>query len=174
MSAKALHGPWRTDGGAPLPVDVRLEGDRLVGRVGAHDVDVRVGVGAPGEVVLDLVGEGGATRRVVAQVVRDGTRWLVAVGGRVVAAAPAAAEAGGGDATAPGLAEPFATSPMTGVVTKVFVAPGASVASGAPLVAVEAMKMEYVVRADRDVVVEAVAVAAGDRVSVGDVVVRFA
>jgi biotin carboxyl carrier protein len=62
---------------------------------------------------------------------------------------------------------------MTGVVTKVHAAAGDSVPRGAPLFAVEAMKMEYVVRAERDAVVEKVHRAAGERVSIGDVVVAF-
>jgi propionyl-CoA carboxylase alpha chain len=62
---------------------------------------------------------------------------------------------------------------MTGLVTKVHVAAGAAVGKGAPLFAVEAMKMEYVVRADREVVVAEVKAAAGDRVAVGAVVVTF-
>ena len=70
--------------------------------------------------------------------------------------------------------EPFATSPMTGTVAKVSVAPGAAAAKGAELFVVEAMKMEYVVRAPRDVTVAEVRRAAGERVALGDVVVTFA
>ena len=50
---------------------------------------------------------------------------------------------------------------------------GPTLSKGAPLFAVEAMKMEYVVRADRDVVVDEVRAKQGDRVNVGAVVVTF-
>jgi biotin carboxyl carrier protein len=39
---------------------------------------------------------------------------------------------------------------MPGIVTKVLVAAGESVRKGQPLVAVEAMKMEHLIRAPRD------------------------
>jgi 3-methylcrotonyl-CoA carboxylase alpha subunit len=41
-------------------------------------------------------------------------------------------------------------SPMPGVVSQVLVGPGDQVRKGQPLVAVEAMKMEHVIRAPRD------------------------
>jgi acetyl-CoA/propionyl-CoA carboxylase biotin carboxyl carrier protein len=85
----------------------------------------------------------------------------------------ARAEGAADDAAATPAGDPFATSPMTGVVAKVHAAPGAAVGRGAALFAVEAMKMEYVVRADRDVVVDEVRARPGDRVEVGAVVVTF-
>jgi biotin carboxyl carrier protein len=103
--------------------------------------------------------------------VRRQGAWLVSVGGRTVEVARAEGPADDSAPTPAG--EPFAVSPMTGVLTKVHAAPGVPAAKGAPLVAVEAMKMEYVVRADRDVVVDEVRGKAGDRVEVGAVVVTF-
>jgi len=55
-------------------------------------------------------------------------------------------------------------APMPGKVVKVLVAEGASVAQGAPLVVLEAMKMEHTVRASEAGVVRAVHVAVGDQV----------
>jgi 3-methylcrotonyl-CoA carboxylase alpha subunit len=153
------------DAGAPRRVDARLDGAHLHGRVDDVALDAQVLRGADGEVVVDVAG-----RRIRAVVARVGDRWLVAIGGRVHEVARAdGAEAAEGAA----VADPFAASPMTGVVTKVHVAAGATVAKGAPLFAVEAMKMEYVVRADRDVAVAEVRAKAGDRVGVGDVIVTF-
>ena len=80
-------------------------------------------------------------------------------------AAAAAAHAGG---------ELAAISPMTGLLAAVHVEPGQAVESGAALFVVEAMKMEYVVRAPRDVTVEAVNGAAGEQVELGAEVVHFA
>jgi biotin carboxyl carrier protein len=58
-------------------------------------------------------------------------------------------------------------SPMPGVVTKVLVAVGDVVKKGQPLVAVEAMKMEHLVRAPRDGKVKAVRARVGEMVAAG-------
>jgi 3-methylcrotonyl-CoA carboxylase alpha subunit len=58
-------------------------------------------------------------------------------------------------------------APMPGVVTKVLVAQGDRVQRGQPLVAVEAMKMEHMVRAPRDGQVKAVRVKQGELVGGG-------
>lgn len=74
------------------------------------------------------------------------------------------------DATADeGEASPTVVSPLPGTVVLVAVADGALVRAGDPLVAVEAMKMEHVLRAGVDGVVR-VRVAVGDQVSRGGVV----
>lgn len=58
-------------------------------------------------------------------------------------------------------------APMPGVVTRVLVAPGDAVTRGQPLVALEAMKMEHLIRAPRDGRVKALPVAAGTMVQAG-------
>ncbi|HUK62107.1 MAG TPA: biotin/lipoyl-containing protein [Dongiaceae bacterium] len=58
-------------------------------------------------------------------------------------------------------------TPMPGVVTKVMVAPGAAVKRGQPLLAIEAMKMEHLIRAPHDGTVRAVAAEVGDMVAAG-------
>ncbi len=58
-------------------------------------------------------------------------------------------------------------APMPGSVVQVLVAAGATVTAGTPLVVVEAMKMEHVVRAPHDGVVETIRVAVGDVVADG-------
>ena len=68
---------------------------------------------------------------------------------------------------------PFVESPMTGTVWKMLVEPGQEVASGEVLCIVEAMKMEFAIEAPRDVVVDEVKCAAGERVDIGDVLVTF-
>jgi acetyl/propionyl-CoA carboxylase alpha subunit len=64
-------------------------------------------------------------------------------------------------------------APMPGKVIAVSVVPGQTVAQGDPLVIVEAMKMETVVRAPRDGRVRAVRVAAGERVAPGLVLIEL-
>jgi len=58
-------------------------------------------------------------------------------------------------------------APMPGVVTRVLVAAGDAVRRGQPLVAIEAMKMEHVLRAPRDGRIARVEARAGEMVSPG-------
>ena len=58
-------------------------------------------------------------------------------------------------------------APMPGVVTRVLVAPGDTVRKGQPLLALEAMKMEHVIRAPRDGRVRSLAAKAGEMVNGG-------
>jgi biotin carboxyl carrier protein len=64
-------------------------------------------------------------------------------------------------------------SPLPGTVVRVSVEPGAEVAAGTALVALEAMKMEHTVRAPHGGRVAAVHVAAGDQVAAGAVLVTL-
>jgi acetyl/propionyl-CoA carboxylase alpha subunit len=64
-------------------------------------------------------------------------------------------------------------TPMPGRITLVSVAPGQAVAAGAPLVTLEAMKMEHVLRAPFAGVVAAVSVSEGQQVAEGLVAVRL-
>jgi biotin carboxyl carrier protein len=65
------------------------------------------------------------------------------------------------------------TAPMNGVVTRVLVEPDDEVTKGQPLVAIEAMKMEHLVRAPRDGRVKDVHVKTGAMVQGGTVVVEL-
>ncbi len=64
-------------------------------------------------------------------------------------------------------------APMPGVVTRVMVGPGDAVTKGQPLVALEAMKMEHLVRAPRDGRVKAVAARAGEMAQGGQALVEL-
>ena len=59
------------------------------------------------------------------------------------------------------------SAPMPGVVLKILVAPGSVVAKGAPLLVLEAMKMEHQIAAARDGVVEAIHCKEGELVQPG-------
>jgi biotin carboxyl carrier protein len=58
-------------------------------------------------------------------------------------------------------------APMPGVVTRVMAAAGEAVTKGQPLVALEAMKMEHLIRAPHDGVVKSIPVEAGQMVDGG-------
>ena len=62
-------------------------------------------------------------------------------------------------------------APMPGAIVNVAVTPGQRVNAGSTLLALEAMKMETHVTADRDAEVEAVLVEAGDRVQAKELLI---
>lgn len=64
--------------------------------------------------------------------------------------------------------------PMPGMVKAVYVAQGQAVKAGEPLCMVEAMKMENVLRAERDCTVTVLLAKAGDSLAVDAVIMRFA
>jgi propionyl-CoA carboxylase alpha chain len=64
--------------------------------------------------------------------------------------------------------------PMPGLVKAIHVTAGQEVKSGEPLCVVEAMKMENILRAERDGVVKAVKAKPGDSLAVDAVIMEFA
>jgi propionyl-CoA carboxylase alpha chain len=65
-------------------------------------------------------------------------------------------------------------SPMPGLVVSIDVAAGQEVRSGQPVAVIEAMKMQNIIRAERDGTVKAVNASAGDSVAADEVLVEFA
>ena len=67
----------------------------------------------------------------------------------------------------------FLLSPMPGLVMSISIQAGDQVRAGQPLVIVDAMKMENVLRAERDAVVSEIMVSEGDSVSVDQIIMEF-
>ena len=65
------------------------------------------------------------------------------------------------------------TAPMPGKILKVFVSRGASISKGQPVIAMEAMKMEYTLEADRDGKILELNAAVGDQVALGKLLVKI-
>jgi biotin carboxyl carrier protein len=65
-------------------------------------------------------------------------------------------------------------TPLPGTVVAVHVAPGQAVTRGAPLVTVEAMKMEHTLTAPSAGVISRIAFGVGERVAAGAVLVELA
>src|SRR5205085_11182519 len=64
--------------------------------------------------------------------------------------------------------------PMPGLVVSIAVAEGQDVKAGETLAVVEAMKMENVLRAERDAVVKSIKAKAGDSLAVDQIILEFA
>ncbi|MEO8717335.1 MAG: acetyl/propionyl/methylcrotonyl-CoA carboxylase subunit alpha [Burkholderiales bacterium] len=115
---------------------------------------------APGSLRLQLDG-----RMFEARAVHVAQDWLVAAGGvravlRLEEGLPADEDE---DESAPG----SLAAPMPGKIIALLVKPGAKVEKGAPLLILEAMKMEHTISAPADGVVKAIHFAAGEQVPEG-------
>jgi propionyl-CoA carboxylase alpha chain len=64
-------------------------------------------------------------------------------------------------------------SPLAGTIVKIMVKDGDSVVEGQPLMLIEAMKMENVIKAEFDVKIEKVLKSDGDKVMSGDTILKF-
>ena len=160
------------DGGSgPRTVQVGEHAGGLRASIDGEDTPLRarrIRTLAGGAELAIATGDG--TRRAV--VVREGDVVHVHYAGRVYRLR-VATSAAGGPAAAEDDEQPFAASPMTGVMAKLHVSAGDTVDEGGALFVVEAMKMEFVVDAPRAVVVKRVLAEPGDRVDIGQTIVEF-
>ncbi len=126
------------------------------------------------EVVAETIGEGRLhlhtdSGELIAEVTAAGARRFVRLGTlEFVVDRDASGRRRGGPAAGGGL-----EAPMPGVVTRVLVAAGDQVTKGQPLLALEAMKMEHLIRAPRDGRIASVAAAAGAMVQGGATLVEL-
>ena len=67
----------------------------------------------------------------------------------------------------------FVKSPMPGTVVKVFVSIGQQVKEGDPLISVESMKMEYLIRATHDAQIKEIRVSDSQFVQIGEQLIIF-
>ncbi len=124
-----------------------------------------------------LVLTGGVNHPIAVQIERDGLRWRLSHAGMRVEAQvlrPRLAElAARMPVKAPPDLSRFLLSPMPGLLVSVPVAVGQEVKAGEVLAVVEAMKMENVLRAERDGVIGAVNAKAGDSLAVDQRILEF-
>jgi biotin carboxyl carrier protein len=153
-----MKSVWK-DGEAIREVELTpLGADRYRVRVDDAEFEVSATVGPDGR--LRIGSESGET---TAEVTATGARRFVRLGALEFVLDREASTRRRGAAAAGGGLE----SPMPGVVTRVMVAAGDSVTKGQPLLALEAMKMEHLIRAPRDGRVRAIAAAVGEMVQGG-------
>ncbi len=136
-------------------------------RVSVDDAEFEVAAETLPDGKLRLVSETGV---VVAEVTAVGARRFVRLGALdfVLEREPPGRRRAAGSAHGHGL-----TAPMPGVITKVMVVVGDEVAKGQPLVALEAMKMEHLVRAPHAGRVKRVAASPGSMVQAGAALVEL-
>ncbi len=120
------------------------------------------------------------------QVTVNGTAYTVSIeSGAATVVKPAASSVSAVPAAAPVTMPPAAAAPsngsanvvaapMPGVILDIAIKAGDQVKRGDQLCALEAMKMKSAVRSPRDGVINAVEVTDGQRVTHGQVIVRFA
>jgi biotin carboxyl carrier protein len=154
----SIRTVWR-DGDRERIVELTPLGqDRY--RIEVDGSGLEIGVERLANGSLRLTGDHGT---VSAEVTAAGERRFVRLGrldfvlGRAVSGRRRSAGGGGG-----GL-----ESPMPGVVTRVMVATGDAVKKGQPLLAIEAMKMEHLIRAPHEGRVRSIAATAGAMVEGG-------
>ena len=163
----ARRDGWRLGDPASSRFELEAGGRAATVRVGDGGRCVAVDEGASVEASVELDGARARARlgdvELEFRFARDGDRLLLAHDGAAWTVRERRAGAG---ADAAGEASPELRSPLPGAVTVMSARDGERVAEGAPLVVVEAMKMEHVVRAPRAGVVT-VQVAVGDQVAAG-------
>jgi biotin carboxyl carrier protein len=152
-----MRSLWR-DGDRTREVELSPTGEGRF-RVVVDGLELEIAVERQGDGEFRLSSVDGVTVAVVTAV---GTRRFVRLGtfdfvlDREEGRARRAGPAGGG-----------LEAPMPGVVTRISVAVGDTVTQGQPLLALEAMKMEHVIRAPRDGVVRRVVARVGEMVAGG-------
>jgi biotin carboxyl carrier protein len=136
-------------------------------RVRVDEAEFELAVESMPDGKLRLAGDHGVT---VAEVTPVGGQRFVRLGTLEVVLER---EAAGGRRAAAGAHAGGLEAPMPGVITKVMVVVGEDVSKGQPLLALEAMKMEHVIRAPRAGRVKAVSASPGQMVQSGAVLVAL-
>jgi acetyl-CoA/propionyl-CoA carboxylase biotin carboxyl carrier protein len=164
-----LHGQACPDRrwavGDRSPVTTTLRGTSAAAEVSLRGEAARPAAASIDGTDLVLTWDGRASQWAYAA--SPGVRWLALAGSTwAVREAPVHLARAAADATAAG---PL-VAPMPGTVTVLHVSVGDQVVTGQPVVSVEAMKMEHVVRAVGPGVVASLPVGPGDQVALDDVI----
>ena len=148
-----------------IACEVERDGDAYVVRAGGGRHRVELSPLGPGMLRV-RVGD----RSAIASVAKRGARWSLHLDGYTLEYQVASGERRG----APRASGAGLVAPMPGLVTQVLAGVGDAVALGQPLVIIEAMKMEHVIRASLGGRIRAIHVRSGDQIEGGTVVVEIA
>jgi 3-methylcrotonyl-CoA carboxylase alpha subunit len=153
--------------GTPVRCSVDRRGDQFDVRIGDAVFQLQLTRWEPGVLGVSTSGRARLARVAHAQ----GRNFLHVDGYTVEYSAPSKDDRGA-DRRTP--VDTELSAPMPGTVTQVLTKEGDEVVRGQPLVIVEAMKMEHVIRAPRAGIVNSVRARAGDQVGGGAVLVELA
>ena len=161
------HDPWDADDGFRLSGMAREVAEFVSGgtRVPVEIVHHRGGqltVNVAGKTVTPAHGDGTRLHSGSIAIMHDGETWVIAPFDPFSVA------------DAQGVSTDRVTAPMPGKIVQLLVKPGDTVKRGQALAILEAMKMEHTLKAAGDAHVESVEAAAGEQVTEGAVIVRFA
>ncbi len=152
-------------GGTPVRCSVDRKDDLFIVRVGGVAYQLWLTHSEPGTLRLSTSG-----RSQIVRVAQAQARSFLHMDGYTLEYATATAD----DPAVRTAAHDDLAAPMPGAVTHVLIREGDTVVRGQPLVIVEAMKMEHVVRAPRAGSVRAVRARPGDQVDAGALLVELA
>ena len=157
--------------GDAVRCSVTHDGETFIVRLGTGEHRLRLVPVAPGVLLLTAAGRS----RLVHVAAEEGQRAVHVDGVTVEYAVgpPDSRPQDDAPRRAAGPQEADLTAPMPGVVTRVFIREGTVVKPGQPLVSVEAMKMEHVIRATHAGTVLTVHVREGEQVDGGAVVAEI-
>ncbi len=147
-------------------VQADRDGERLTITVDGRSSEFMIVPGADGAFVL----QDGDRIRTGHAVARDGFVW-VQIGGRTWVLETEKKQRGRSAAGGP--AHDRVVSPMVGTVRKIMVEAGAVLESGAPILIVEAMKMEFTVTAPAAGTVKGLLCSVGQSVDLGELLADF-
>ncbi|MFQ5959574.1 MAG: biotin/lipoyl-containing protein, partial [Alphaproteobacteria bacterium] len=180
VSGRVPHHAWQAGerwvvdlGDAAHKVTVTQKDGGIDVKYGRRRVALR-GDWAPGATLFRGAVDG---REVALRVAREGEGWRLAHGGCEVVAVVRRERAAELAALMPAKAvadrSRFLLSPMPGRVISIAVEPGQDVKAGEALAVVDAMKMENVLRAERDGRIARIVAATGDSLSADQVILEF-
>lgn len=152
--------------GRPVTLTVTHDGEESVVLTGGHKHRIHLSPLEPGVLLLTVAG-----RTVLVHVAGQNGRWALHVDGQTLEYE--VGQEGSRRRAETGQESEALTAPMPGAVTQVLVREGDAVSPGQPLVIVEAMKMEHVVRAPRAGTIKALRVRPGEQVESGAIVAEI-
>lgn len=152
--------------GRPVTLTVTREGEESVVLTGGHEHRIHLSPLEPGVLLLTVAG-----RTILVHVAGENGRWALHVDGQTLDYE--VGQEGVGRPARTGQESEALAAPMPGAVTQVLVREGDAVSPGQPLVIVEAMKMEHVVRAPRAGTIKALRVRPGEQVENGAIVAEI-
>ncbi len=166
MNLPPLETITFVDGNTDRAVIVRHQSTGLVLEIDGGQIEAACSEEANGDLAVSLDG-----KRSTVHVVAEGDTLTILRHGHVHQLSrldPSAAATGSSQAAGD------IRAPLPGKITQVLASAGDTVKTGAPLIVLEAMKMEHTLTAPGDGTIDSISVIEGDQVGDGTILIRFA